>query len=130
MFTLLIQKLAAAVDVDGSRVLDNTLVVWTSDLGYGATHYTYDVPIVMAGLKRAFPKGQGRHVAGEPRSLGDLYAHVLTMLGASTASTFGAVGRIGDLQCATNNVDSLNTWAGRPNGTFWDTPLHSGRLDL
>ena len=32
-FTELVQRLAEIQDVDGSRLLDNTLVVWASDMG-------------------------------------------------------------------------------------------------
>src|SRR5262249_10532604 len=50
-FTKVIQRLAAVQDVDGKRLLDNTLVVWVSVLGYGSGHYCYNYPVVLAGMK-------------------------------------------------------------------------------
>ena len=64
-----------------------------SDLGYGSGHYCYNYPVVLAGMKSAFPKGQGRHVVGQVNSLGDLYAQVLRMLGGTDA-TFGSTGTL------------------------------------
>ena len=50
----------------------------------------------LAGMKSAFSKGQGRHLQSERRSLGDLYAQVLRMVGG-TDMTFGSTGTLGDL---------------------------------
>ncbi len=126
-YTKLIQRLAAIRDVDGSRLLDNTLVVWVSDLGYGSAHYCYNYPVVLAGMKSAFPKGQGRHVVGQVNSLGDLYAQVLRMLGGSD-TTFGSTGTLASAAGST----SINfmTQLGRPGLITKDTPLHFGPLDL
>ena len=97
MFTLLVQSLANMQDLDGSRMLDNTLVVWVSPMGYGSSHQCFNIPVVLAGGKNlpgAFPKGQGRHVVCTGRnSLGDLWAQVLRMLGGSDM-TFGATGTL------------------------------------
>jgi len=125
-FTRLIQRLAAVKDTDGSRLLDNTLVLWLSDLGYGSGHYCYNYPVVMAGLKSAFPKGQGRHVVGQVNSLGDLFAQVLRMLGG-TDTTYGATGTLGS--AAGGSIDFLPQM-GRPGLISKDTPLHFGPLDL
>jgi len=126
-FTKLIQRLAAVTDSDGSRILDNTLVVWVSDLGYGSGHYTYNYPVVLAGMKAAFPKGQGRHVVGTVNSLGDVYAHVLRLLGG-TDTTFGSTGTLSSAAGST----SINFYPllGRPGLINKDTPLHFGPLDL
>jgi len=61
-YTKLIQRLAAIRDTDGSRLLDNTVVVWASDLGNRSAQYCHNYPVVLAGMKSAFPTGQGRHV--------------------------------------------------------------------
>jgi hypothetical protein len=126
-FTKLIQRLAAVTDSDGSRLLDNTLVVWASDLGYGSGHYCYNYPVVLAGMKAAFPKGQGRHVVGQVNSLGDVYAQVLRMLGG-TDTTFGSTGTLSSAAGST----SINFFPalGRPGLITKDTPLHFGPLDL
>jgi hypothetical protein len=128
-FALLVRRLAEVKDVDGSRLLDNTLVLWVSDMGYGSSHAVFNNPVVLAGMKRAFPNGQGRHIVPAKRhSLGDLYAQVLRMLGGSDI-TFGRDGKVGD--------------TGLPNGDFGgqtlrgyglagyvttSTPLHSGPI--
>jgi len=124
-FTRLVQRLAAVSDTDGSRLLDNTLVVWVSDLGYGSGHYCYNYPVVLAGLKSAFPKGQGRHVAGQVNSLGDVYAQALRMLGG-TDTTFGATGTLGSAAPGVNLLPEM----GRPGLINKNTPLHFGALDL
>jgi uncharacterized protein DUF1552 len=124
-FTKLIQRMAAIQESDGSRLLDNTLVVWVSDLGYGSGHYCYNYPVVLAGMKSAFPKGQGRHVVGQVNSLGDLYAQVLRMLGG-TDTTFGSTGT---LSSAAGSINYMSQF-GRPGLITKDTPLHFGPLDL
>jgi hypothetical protein len=127
VFTRLIQRLAAITDTDGSRLLDNTLVLWVSDLGYGSFHHSYNHPIVMAGLGSAFPQGQGRHVVCDGRrSLGDFYAQVLRMLGGDD-TTFGQTGKIGDFGVS---GDALMASNGAPDFISESTPLHLGELDL
>lgn len=128
VFTYLVQRLAAIADVDGSRLLDNTLVVWNSDLGYGSGHYCFNHPIVMAGMGSKFANGQGRHlVCDGRRSLGDLWAQVLRMLGGSD-TTFGVDGKIGD---GGVSGDKLLANLGAPgNFITANTPLHLGELDL
>jgi hypothetical protein len=117
--------MAAIRESDGSRLLDNTLVVWVSDLGYGSGHYCYNYPVLLAGMKRAFPKGQGRHVVGQVNSLGDLYAQVLRMLGGSD-TTFGSTGT---LSSAAGSINYMSQF-GRSGLINKDTPLHFGPLDL
>jgi hypothetical protein len=124
MFTLLVQRLAAITDVDGSRLLDNTLVVWVAQLGYG-NHTTFNIPVVMAGMKSAFPQGQGRHVVENRRSLGDLHAHVLRMLGG-TDMTYGATGTVGAVAAGRDITPDF----GFPNFVTASTPLHFGPLDV
>jgi hypothetical protein len=130
-FTSLVQKLAAVTDVDGQRLLDNTLVLWTSEMGYGPTHGCYNIPTVLAGMKSAFPKGQGRHVVPANRcSLGDLYAQILRVFGG-TDMTFGLTGTLqntGLNDC--NDGYSLCADMGAPAFITPDTPLHMGPLDL
>ena len=133
MFTKLIQRLATVRETDGSRMLDNTLVVWASDLGYGALHTDYNIPVVMAGLNSvpsAFPKGRARHIApttfAKRRSLGDLWAHTLRMVGASNEATFGETGTVGQVAGPGTN---LNSGASYGEQIAASTPLHQGALD-
>lgn len=46
----LLTALDSQIDVDGRKVLDNTLVYWVTDLGNTASHGNTQVPIVLAGL--------------------------------------------------------------------------------
>lgn len=48
-FAYLLDRLAATPDTDGSSVLDNTLVIWGSELGVGWSHSLDNVPFVFAG---------------------------------------------------------------------------------
>lgn len=126
-FTQLVQRLAEIEDIDGSRLLDNTLVVWVSEMGYGSDHFAWNIPVVMAGMPSAFPQGQGRHVVHDRRTMGDLWAHVLRMLGGDDQE-FGATGTLGALADA-HGVADLSLGAGY-TGLGPSTPLHAGPLDL
>jgi Protein of unknown function (DUF1552) len=137
MFTLLVQALAGMQDSDGSRMLDNTLVVWVSPMGYGSVHQCFNIPVVLAGGKNlpgAFPKGQGRHVVCKNRnSLGDLWAQVLRMFGG-TDMTFGATGTLesyaGSKDPSTSCQGPFCPEFGAPGYIGPNTPLHSGPIDL
>jgi hypothetical protein len=48
-FAYLLDKLAATPDGDGMNVLDNTLVIWGSEIGSGWDHMVSNVPFVFAG---------------------------------------------------------------------------------
>jgi hypothetical protein len=48
-FAHLLDRLAATPDSDGSSLLDNTFVIWTSELGRGYDHDISNVPFVFAG---------------------------------------------------------------------------------
>jgi hypothetical protein len=48
-FAYLVDKLKNMPDVDGSSVLDNTLLFWTNELGAGGEHTYTNIPYVLAG---------------------------------------------------------------------------------
>lgn len=121
-FTSLVQRLATMIEPDGSRMLDNTLVLWVSELGYGS-HFAANIPVVLAGMRSAFPQGQGRHVVENRRSMGDLLAHSLRILGG-TDTTYGETGTMGSH--GTIYSPEL-AWNGSLPAS---TPLHSGPLNL
>lgn len=126
----LIARLAEVTDVDGAPLLDNTLVVWTSEMGYGS-HLSYNIPVLLAGLPSAFPGGQGRHIVLPKRhSLGDLFTTVLGMVGVPD-TTFGYQGKIGDTGVSQGN---LAEWAGYYDGNEafirLDRPLHAGPIEI
>jgi hypothetical protein len=121
-FTTLVQRMANFIEPDGTRMLDNTLILWVSEMGYGSTHGAHNLPVVMAGLRSAFPLGQGRHVVENRRSMGDLLAHVMRMFGG-TDTTFGETGTLGSHGFFAPSL-------GYPSYITASTPLHSGPLHL
>jgi hypothetical protein len=128
MFARLVQRLSEVIDTDGSRLLDNTLVVWTGDMGYGSGHFDFNIPVVLAGMGSEFPNGQGRHVTLPQRhSLGDLYAKVLRMLGGSD-ETFGVTGTLGD--SGFTNGNQLQAWSGYDRYIEASVPLHRGDFEV
>jgi hypothetical protein len=48
-FAYLVDRMANIVEADGSRLLDNTLIVWGSEIGIGNTHAWGPMPFVLAG---------------------------------------------------------------------------------
>ncbi len=129
LFTHLITRLGEVTDVDGAPLLDNTLVVWVSEMGYGG-HLNFNIPVVLAGMPSAFAGGQARHIVlQERRTMGDLFTKVLAMVGMA-GNTFGAQGTVGDTGLGQGG---LNDWAGfQGDGPFVtpSRPLHAGDLEI
>jgi hypothetical protein len=48
-FAYLVERMAGIIEADGSRMLDNTLIVWGSEIGVGNTHTWGTMPFVLAG---------------------------------------------------------------------------------
>jgi len=48
-FAYLLSRLASVIDTDGKRLLDNTLVLWTTPMGEGRGHDSERLPLVTAG---------------------------------------------------------------------------------
>ena len=127
LYTRLIQRLAEVIDVDGNPLLDNTLVIWLSELGYG-NHFNFNIPIVMAGMPSAFTEGQGRHIVLPQRhTMGDLFTKALDMVGVPD-TTFGYQGRIGDSGVAQSELAEWAGYGGSTGDAFVnaDRPLHAG----
>jgi hypothetical protein len=61
-FGYFLGKLAGLRDPDGSSVLDNSIILFTSEFGDGDNHYHYDLPVLVAGGVGAGFK-PGRHIA-------------------------------------------------------------------
>ena len=104
-FASLLGKLAATKDIDGSSVLDNCIILFTSEFGDGDDHYHYNLPMVVAGgAGGAF--ATGRHISypstadsgagaiGTARRgdkpLANLYISIMQAFGLNV-STFGSV---------------------------------------
>jgi hypothetical protein len=129
VFTHLVQSLAAVTEPDGSTLLDNTLVVWMSEMGHGSVHSNFNIPVVLAGLGNAFAKG--RHIVENRRTTGDLHAHILRLLGTGNDMTFGETGTLGNLATRFGvSTSRLVTDAGYPGYISPTTPLNRGPLSL
>jgi hypothetical protein len=81
-----LQKLADTPEGEGS-VLDNTLVLWGTDVSWGNTHTLTDLPYLMVGdLGGAFRTGRYLKYDGVPNN--NLMVSILNALGVET-ETFG-----------------------------------------
>jgi hypothetical protein len=104
-FAGLLGKLASTIDVDGSSVLDNSIIIFTSEFGDGDDHYHWNLPVVVAG-KAGGAFSTGRHIlypskpdsgAGSRETarrgdmpLANLYLSIMQAFGMNV-STFGSV---------------------------------------
>jgi hypothetical protein len=105
-FAYLLGKLAATTDVDGtSSVLDNSIILFTSEFGDGDDHYHWNLPMLVAGKAGGAFK-TGRHIlypstpdsgAGARETarradmpLANLYISIMQAFGMNV-STFGSV---------------------------------------
>jgi hypothetical protein len=104
-FAYLLGKLAATTDIDGSSVLDNCVILFTSEFGDGDDHYHYNLPMVVAGRAGgAFVTGRHINYPSTPDSgsgaigtarradkpLANLYISIMQAFGLDV-STFGSV---------------------------------------
>ncbi len=87
-FAYLLGKLADAREVDGSRLLDSSLVMWCNELGKGNAHSRKLAPYVLAGKAGgALRTGRFLTYAGDPPH-NDLLVSVLQAMDIP-ATTFG-----------------------------------------
>lgn len=89
VFNQLLEKLDSFVEPNGKTILDNSVVLWISEFGWGQTHDPMNLPIVIAG------GGQdrittGRHLARDGKTTGDLFTTLLTAF--DVQETFGYTG--------------------------------------
>jgi hypothetical protein len=82
----LAEKLDGLPEGDGS-VLDNSVILWTSEVAVGNTHSYSGIPMVLVGSAGGALR-TGRHVVLQKRSHNDLFVTLMNSVGAST-STFG-----------------------------------------
>jgi hypothetical protein len=85
-FAYLLRKLNEVVEPDGSRLLDNTVVMTWSEMATG-THVLKNVPYLLAGSAGGYFKtGRWLKYAGEPH--GNLLVSLLNAMGVPV-TTFG-----------------------------------------
>jgi len=87
----LIDKLKTTVDPDGTPLLDNTVVFWSSEISDGNRHNHNDLPVIMAGnCGGAFDTGRHVRYAGSP-PIANLFISMLDAVGVQVNS-FGQDG--------------------------------------
>jgi hypothetical protein len=86
----LAQKLKGYTDANGKSVLDNTLILWTSECAEGS-HSFKDIPFTVVGnMGGAFKSNI--HLAYGGRQHGDIFATIGTAMGFSGFERFGREG--------------------------------------
>jgi hypothetical protein len=88
-FAYLLERLAATPDEDGSSVLDNTLIVWGSELGTGWSHDLENVPFVFAGGKNSGLRG-GRYLEVTKAQTNRALVTTFHALGLTDVESFGS----------------------------------------
>ncbi|MEA2699078.1 MAG: hypothetical protein QOI66_3349 [Myxococcales bacterium] len=83
----LLDKLAAAADVNGGTVLDNTLLLWGNELGIGNSHTYKDIPWVLVGGGGYFKTG--RYLQYKDQAHNNLLVSVCNAMGMDDVKTFG-----------------------------------------
>jgi hypothetical protein len=92
----LLRRLAAARDLDGRRVLDNTMLLYGGAIADGDRHNHNDLPIVVAGGAGQASRA-GRHVPlGKDVPLNNLFLGMLARIGVPRASLGDSTGVFDD----------------------------------
>jgi hypothetical protein len=83
----------------GKTILDNTLILWTSEVDGGDAHTVQSIPVVLMGdlggaLKTGQyvsygPPGGIAGINGNGRNMGDLFATISNLMGAPMTTGFG-----------------------------------------
>lgn len=85
----LLDKLASTPDSDGRSVLDNTLVIWGSELGQAWDHDIDNVPFVFAGATDLL-RG-GRYLSGSVISHGRVLVSACHAMGLTDIMQYGSL---------------------------------------
>jgi hypothetical protein len=85
-FALLCSKLKSIKDADGSSVLDNSYVFFSSEITDGDAHNHDNMPVLLAG--KAGGIQSGRHIRFNNVPVANLFVHAINACGGS-ATTFG-----------------------------------------
>jgi hypothetical protein len=85
VFGRLLTEMDAITEANGLTLLDNSIVLWISEFGWGQTHDAHDLPIVIAG------GGQGRipmdrHLVRDSSTTNDLFTSLLNAFGVMDTS--------------------------------------------
>ena len=92
MFAEFLGKMRDTIEVDGSSLLDNSMIVYGAGLGDADVHSQWNVPIALLGGGRGTLKG-GRHlVYDEGTPLANLHVAMLNRAGIETEFFGGQLG--------------------------------------
>lgn len=98
-------RLASIVEPDGSTLLDNTVILWVSEISEGPTHRFTDIPYVTLG-KAGGGLATGQHVDYEnQRTHNELFVTLGKAMGIDGFDTFG------DPEYVDQTLDDLLTGA-------------------
>jgi hypothetical protein len=93
----MLSRMKEIKEVDGSSLLDNSLVAFGAGLGDGATHQYYDLPMIVAGKAQGQIK-QGRQVHCKSGTLNsNLWLTFAQLMGLKMKSYADSTGVISDL---------------------------------
>lgn len=82
-------RLAELEDVDGTSVLDNTAILWVSEISEGPSHKFTDMPyVLLGGMGGALKKGE-HFDFGNQRSHNDLFVTLGQAMDQADFTTFG-----------------------------------------
>jgi len=84
-FAILLDKLAAEVDVNGQTLLDSSAILGTSEYGEGYTHSNQETPVIIAG-KAGGTLDPGWHVRDQGGNYSRAHLTVLRALGINEPS--------------------------------------------
>ena len=93
-YAYVISRMKSMKEVDGSSILDNTILCYGAGLGDGATHQFFDLPLIVAGKAQGQIK-QGRFLkvkSGTPHS--NMWLTVAQMMGLELESFADSTGTI------------------------------------
>lgn len=88
-FAYLLDRLAALPDVDGRSVLDNTFVIWGSELGQAWNHDIDNVPFVFAGATDLL-RG-GRYLSGSVIEHGRMLVSACHAMALTDVASYGSL---------------------------------------
>jgi len=93
VFNLLLSRMAGEVEANGLNMLENSVVLWISEFGWGQTHDPADLPIVIAGGAQGRIQ-MDRHLVRPNATTGDLFTSILNAFDVDD-TTFGYNGEPG-----------------------------------
>ena len=96
-YAYLLKRMKEIKEIDGSSMLDNSVITYGAGLGDGATHQYYDLPMIVAGKGQGQLK-QGRLIKLKSGTLNsNLWLTVAQLMGLEIDSYADSTGVISDL---------------------------------